>query len=1215
MKPSHQILTSELERLFSVGSLRELCTSYLGIEPEQVGVSDETKAVFARRLVEHSAKSHATEALVDTLLMLKRVMVDPRLKHVGEERFEVSDIEAGTSLLGFTVESKVGDGSLGSVYRAVRAEAPNDAERFALKIIRPEHSLDPHAVNRFMVYMRFLSKIEHSALPKIEAIGKLEDGRPYVVSRWIEGETLDKKGARGVREAISIVQDVVEALAPIHERGFVHGDLNVRNILEKAQSSGECRVALLGFGVDRLLLRAEPDVDFHGRAFGSFYGIAPEQARGKQPDARTDLYALGALLYELATGQPVFAGRTPLDVIAAHLRDEPRPVARATGDRAASALEEILSRLLTKEPSHRPHDLSEVRGLLEAAARKAESLEAQAGQVGSLADIEIAAETLLADPADPEALELLRSEAGRLNAWPAAVETMEEAAVSCSNEEATRALLLAATQAIITHVKDYDKAQALLSQVLVLRPQDPVALATQLSLLRASGRYEELIQALAQKAQETEAPGAKLAFIEEISVLYDTCLSDYANALDYAMACLQPSSPDEALLSRLDKLADRTNRFADLAAATANAAGLAESAGALDAAAVYYRFTGKIYLERLDQSAYALHCFQKVLAEKPADIPALEAIADLYRGAQQWNEVARVMRFLGEVEKSPERSRNRFVEAAQILCERLSDPAMARAILESVLSEDPAHKNALFLYASLLEKWQDWDQLTKALLLGADAMADGPARAETYLRLAEIEEAQRGNRKAAATAFQAALKIEPRNLGALKGLERLYSIEGDNAAMRDNLELQLELVPTPKQKVSILERLAEIYEEEFKDLPRAIDALRAVLELDGEHRGAMVTLTRLYKKTERFEDLASVLERRANVTDDVAEKRELLTDRASVVKDKLGDAQRAAKTLAQVASLGDESALDSLARTQEEAQDFEAAAETLRKMIDNATTIETKVELSLRLAELEAGPLTNPQQAAVTLQRVRTWVPNDRRAISQLRSVFVVQGNYTAAIDLLDEELTMVEGSAARAKLIAEMGVITMQYIRDEDRAIAYFERALELDENNLAAGDNLSTAYRLRGQWEKAMPIYKRWADAAGVLTNEKRIELFSQMGEAFDHLGQRDEALKAFSRAADVAGVNPHLILRLGEVALEVGELAVAKAELGKFLELAGDSLEVEDRAAVLVKLSRACLGTNDVPAAAKLARQAGAMAPDSIDARVMLAAPWLLTASMRG
>ncbi|MDD5308292.1 MAG: protein kinase [Deltaproteobacteria bacterium] len=1208
MKASEDILRGELERLFSSAQLKDLCRDYLDLNAEAKGLYDDAKAVFVRKLLAWCEQEAAVEALADAVMLLKKGMVDPRLKQVYQSRF-ADDLAAGVKAGEYLVVGPSGAGPLSVVYRCKPTTGDAPAEGLFLSVVRADHSLDRNAVQRFATMMRVLRTVDSPAVERVVAVGRLDDGRPFVVTRGIDGTPLSELKPLSVLKALPLFTAVMDALDVLHERGMVHADLRPENVVVRKVVEGSDappKVTLTGLGADKLFHRAEPDVAPAGPVpgFGMARGIAPEQARGGQPDVRSDIYALGALMYEVLAGKPPFAGRTAIDVVAAHLTQAPPVPGKAIDEPVPAELDSLIARMMAKDPLQRPKNLDDVRKILGDVQRVAEQLAVRAAQAGTREDLETWAESLLENPGDAEILTELKGDARKFNAWGAAVEIMEEAALASDDAAVVRRLLLEAADCAVRYLRDYGKADSIYSQFLEKDPADAEVNEALLRLLKSSGRFAELIEKLVAKAESIAEPEPKMAVIREIAAVYQDDLKEYGKAFDYLVASMMGPGLDEVLVKRLETLAEKTGRFTDLATACTATAQACEATGVADMAVLLFQRVGLCYLERLGEPNFALTCFQKVLERRPKDVEALLAVADLYRRAQQWTELAETIVRLAEAEPSPARSRDRLVEAAKLYYEKLSDSDEAHKLLKDVLAEDPGHDGAAVLLERILEKAEAWPKLAKLLSDRMGAIPEGEAVAAARYRLGELYEDRLDDLKSAKEQYERALAIDPRHLDSIKGVERICARTGDSAGLKNNLQVQLEMAVTPRQRVMLLERLAEINEEEFRDYEAAIGQYRAIFDIDKEHGSALIALTRLFRRTERWEELVELLARRAELTENEDETKDLLRERADVLKDKIGDKQRASVAFAAMASLGADDALDTLARTQEEAGDFAAAAETIRKIVAASQDPGVKVAQLARMAHIQLENLQDVAAAAATLRQALDIAPGDRSLLTEARGVFIVQGNYAGALDTLEKEIELVEGKLARAELYSAMGVICRTYIKDDERALQFFERALELDENNIMAGDILSGMYRERGLWEKALPIYQKHADAATSLEREKQIELFTMLGEAYNHLGRQDEAIKVLAKAEELAGDEAGLTKRLGEIALEHGQHALAKEQLDKYLKVAGDTLRAEEKVALFVKLGRANLGAGDAAEAGRLARQATVMAPDNNEARMLLA-----------
>jgi len=277
------------------------------------------------------------------------------------------DLRAGTMIGEYRVEGKLGEGGMATVFAATH---PLIGKKVAIKVISRRLCADQHAVERFINEARTVNQIGHPNLVDIFAFGVLPDGRAYFVMEWLQGETLGErmqKGRMPVPRALDVLMQLVDALEAAHEKGVVHRDLKPHNIFVDERGE-KTRLKLLDFGIAKL---ADSDASVpktrSGVAMGTAGYMSPEQARGKNVDHRTDIYALGCVAYELMLGRLPFVADTAIDILAMHLAAAP-PSPRSLWPAMPLGLEKILLQMLSKEPDGRP-SLMQVRALFDAAQR------------------------------------------------------------------------------------------------------------------------------------------------------------------------------------------------------------------------------------------------------------------------------------------------------------------------------------------------------------------------------------------------------------------------------------------------------------------------------------------------------------------------------------------------------------------------------------------------------------------------------------------------------------------------------------------------------------------------------------------------------------------------------------------------------------------------------------------------------------------------------
>jgi serine/threonine-protein kinase len=246
---------------------------------------------------------------------------------------------------------KLASGGFGVVYRARHCITGEDA---AIKILHPELAANDVLVRRFEREVEVLQRVRHPGIVQVLEVGRLEGKTPYFVMELLRGATLHEylsaRGRLPADEALAILAPLVEALTVAHENLVVHRDLKASNVFLD-ERDGRRRVVLLDFGVAKLLDVSAPGLTASRHVIGTFSCMAPEQLLSGPVDARTDVYALGVLVYRMLTGQPLFENAPYLVMHHMHLHARPaRPSSRAPIN---PAFDDVVLRALSKAQSGR----------------------------------------------------------------------------------------------------------------------------------------------------------------------------------------------------------------------------------------------------------------------------------------------------------------------------------------------------------------------------------------------------------------------------------------------------------------------------------------------------------------------------------------------------------------------------------------------------------------------------------------------------------------------------------------------------------------------------------------------------------------------------------------------------------------------------------------------------------------------------------------------
>lgn len=257
----------------------------------------------------------------------------------------------------YEIRSCLGKGGMSIVYKAWDHLLKRHV---AIKVLLPTRAMNSKAIERFMQEAQTTSQLDHANLIKVYEFANPQDGEPYLVMDYLEGWSLNDvmtdRGIEDFDEAIRIMRQIFQGLKHAHKKGVIHRDLKPSNIMLVRSDDGDYQVKIVDFGIAKI---QQPDgqgkkLTETGEVFGSPIYMSPEQCRGDKLDARSDIYSLGCVMYEILTGAPPFMGDNFLDTLHLHLYEKHEPLARVRPELpGVKKLDQIMRKALTKEPGDR----------------------------------------------------------------------------------------------------------------------------------------------------------------------------------------------------------------------------------------------------------------------------------------------------------------------------------------------------------------------------------------------------------------------------------------------------------------------------------------------------------------------------------------------------------------------------------------------------------------------------------------------------------------------------------------------------------------------------------------------------------------------------------------------------------------------------------------------------------------------------------------------
>jgi tetratricopeptide (TPR) repeat protein len=1175
-----ETLSAELERLFELPDLTRLSRDALGFEPEDIG-GVTTRASFARSLAEQAVSSEAVDALLDAIALDRRGLPSS-LEAVRERSGAGEELAGGESIGEYLITGKFGIGPWASVYRARQG-----GQEYRVKALHPRVAARRSDVHRYLTASRLAGQITHAGLPSDVRAGALDDaGRHIGIAHPVaDGETfaalIERRGARHFNEVLPLLWAVAEALAALHAAHLVHGSLHAGNVLVVDPTPSAPKVVLLDAGSH--FLRPALTMGQNGTTPSFLIASSPEQFRGQTPSSQSDVYALGVLMYQLLSGKAPFAGPHAVDALVGHLTQNAESLSFvAAGNGATPAVEAFVRSMLEKGREQRPRDAGEalegLRRIWRASTRPPtwvtdermpemfEALALNPGDENAAASLESSVD-LGADPARlaDGFYEVAKSLQGRRE--PGLQHAMKKH--------------LARAARLYEAAARHDSAEEVYSGLVELDPADRSASQALVRIKKTLGKYEELIESLLEQSENSESSTERAQHWSEIGELYENELKDKEQALvAYAQAfCEDPLN--DAHGAAVERLAGtRFPAWEDVLGRAIEA--LEQDLGTAERHALLFQM-GRWYAEKVMRPDLALPWLTQLVAAEPNHDRALAVLATIYKKAQQWAEYGQVLLRRADV-AAPNVARDLRAEAAEVLVSRLSNAAAARELYASVLEEDPGHARATVGLVALLEAAGDAAGALAVRQTRAKTLR-GDERHQLLCEVAEGYDVDLDKLDLAEKTYREVLSENPRYVDALRGLDRVLTRAGRYRELLDVLRTQAEMAVTARQKITLYERIAGIYDEEYLDHERAADALETVLELDPDQQDAGRELARHLRSLERYSELAELYKRQAN-SGKVERQIEAGLLLGRVLAENLKQPDQAIVAYDRVLELAPShaGALDALATLRAVVGDAESALAAIEELSEKATTAAAKAELEVRAAQI----LEARGDAAGAMRRYKLAAdlsPEDPAARRRLVKKYVALGDYSAAVELLEEEIEVAKNERERAKLAGEMSVICYKHLEDTARAVATAQLALHIDPGNADALRVLGrTAYAEKRYVEAAKRFEPVLAQLDGLEAEEAREIAFLYV-DALARGGSADKALTQVGNLMKWFSDDASALLRIAEVAGEHGSaeqtLWLCEQLLGEMRSLLSPTEEAEAELRSGEALAK--LGRNDEARAA--------------------------------
>ncbi|MGZ6098084.1 MAG: tetratricopeptide repeat protein, partial [Myxococcaceae bacterium] len=556
---------------------------------------------------------------------------------------------------------------------------------------------------------------------------------------------------------------------------------------------------------------------------------------------------------------------------------------------------------------------------------------------------------------------------------------------------------------------------------------------------------------------------------------------------------LEPHSAQD--LERIEEVFKAAGAVAEgLRAAEARAGLLASEGKNADAVSAWYGVSELWQQARKPESAAA--ALEKALEIEPANRTTYEKLRASYSQAGNWRAYARVCDvFLPQVSDEAERMAL-LQELGEIHEKRLGQKEMAFLAWCRAFQDDPADARAAQAVERLATETEAFEELAAVYEQVAEE-ARGPVKARLLLALGKVRDERLDEAEGAEGAFRKALEADPANAEALDALAHLFEKRGRTRDLVITLEQKLEAAAGLDEKKATLLEMARIYDGRLHDLDEAVGALRRVLELDGGDAAAIEALSTLYRREQRWEDLAGVLARARDLAPDDASRVAWQLQVAALFENEIGDDEAAIEGYRAVLGLdgANPDALAGLERLYTKLDRFAELNRVYEKQAELAADPREKVRILGKSAGIWEEKLGNPQKAIEKSEQVLQLDGGNLPAVKSLERLYRQEGQWEKLISITQHHVTLTQDKREVVSLKIAIGEVWWKEMQRVDRAEAIFTEALDADPESREAVGALGRLYERSGNWNLALEMLNREARLAAA--SKDAVDIHARMGK----------------------------------------------------------------------------------------------------------------------
>jgi tetratricopeptide (TPR) repeat protein len=726
---------------------------------------------------------------------------------------------------------------------------------------------------------------------------------------------------------------------------------------------------------------------------------------------------------------------------------------------------------------------------------------------------------LQAVPGHVEASDLLERILYDANRLPDLDRYYRERVANARSDEERMDFLFKRAQLAESDLANPAEARRAYEDIVAIEPPGGPASQHLAQMYQSGQDYGKLAELREKQLEAATDPQFRLGLLTELASLYRDRLGDKEQAAVYLHAILQIDPGNaEALQAYADHFRQRGD-WRELCDLLEFALEHAQSTGAPpEVLAPRLEEIAVIAEGKLGDADRALVAWQKLETVNPSYERAREAQKRILLKAKQWDRMVTVLEREAEGAAEPAQKAEILRRLARVYIEKLNAPERAAAVYQQILAQDPRDLVALRALMESYERGERWAELTKLLRDQLELVSSKQEKLTHLRRLLVLYDERVGDLAQGSWAAAEILKLLPGDREALTRLEAILERSDDKQRLVQTLEYHTRYTATAEEKVHLIHRIADLLHNHLGEVEKATSYWEQLAKLAPGDPAALDALATAYEKLGKPEDLARVLEQQIQRSaGDPAAQAECLRRLARLASESLEQparAQRAWEDLLKVLPT-DREALEELTLAYEGKGEWRALVAILEKRIPLAEDPATALQLALERARVLEEDLRNADEAMRALEQIIAELdPRSVEAHDRLRHVAEAKQDWARVVSVAERQLFLTEDPKERAARALEIGLLWRDRLEDPTKAMAAFERVIEIDPNHSQALYALAPLYQVAGDSERLIFTDERLLQQAKDPEERRRL-MFEIADTCQTALGEARMAFEWYRRA----------------------------------------------------------------------------------------------------